>query len=182
MTLPPLRAGFTASVALAAAIIMTAGVFLPLGARAADERTVTVSGSDGVASVRADGGDGQAINGFDITLTFDPAVARAMSVEPGDGWSTDLVAPTIDNTVGKVRVIGVALSPGCGNGCELFRVRFAATTEAATATVTPSSIQLANPDGVSVPATGEAGQVPVSPQAAMPSRGILPLLAADGTN
>jgi len=64
------------------------------------------------------------VNGFDITLGFDPAVATAASITLSSGWTALPVTTPIDNGSGLVHVAGFQLGTGCGGGssCAMFSV------------------------------------------------------------
>lgn len=66
-----------------------------------------------------------ALNGFNITISFDATVATVASVSPVGSWAF-FPAPVIDNSVGghTVRVTGVIANdpPGCTSPCALFTI------------------------------------------------------------
>jgi hypothetical protein len=143
--------------------VLAAGMLAARAAGAADGPQLRVEGGTGTASVTLDGlAQGQAVNGFDITLAFDATAVQLTSVDAADGWDTSLIAPTIDNAAGTVRVVGVAPGTACTTTCTLFSLTFTAANGSGSA-LTPTAAKLATPDGRRVASTVSAGYVTVTP-------------------
>src|SRR6185312_15373373 len=111
--------------------------------------TATVpAGQNASTNVIASIASNDSVNGFDVTLAFDPAVVTAASVTLSQGWTALPVASPIDNAGGTVRVAGFQLGTGCGSGssCPLFAVSWHGVA-GGSSTVRVSVQQLAGSNG-----------------------------------
>src|SRR6185437_14534752 len=111
--------------------------------------TATVpAGQNASTNVIASIASNDSVNGFDVTLAFDPAVVTAASVTLSQGWTALPVASPIDNSGGTVRVAGFQLGTGCGSGssCPLFAVSWHGVA-GGSSTVRVSVQQLAGSNG-----------------------------------
>jgi hypothetical protein len=124
--------------ASAGTMVNVGGASAQAGQMASSTVSVSLSGSD-------------TMNGFDVTVTFDPSIAHVASVAIAAGWSQPPLIKTVDNTTGSVRIAAFQLGTGCaaGTSCPLFSISWQ-TLSAGISSVHISSQQLGGNNGGSV--------------------------------